>query len=397
MGVISYSRKLRGLGRWVTILVLTALLAGGGLAPAWAQGGTVVRIDPATVQIEVGQTVVLSVRIENVTNLFGAEVHLQFNPAILQVVDADDSRSGVQVQPGPFPGADFVAQNLADNFAGTVDFAASRMAPNTAVSGSGVFVMVTFRAVAQGVSAVSIQEAKLANPDGQPLAATLQHGQIFAGVPPTDTPTATATPVTPTSTPTATPVTPTDTPTVTPTGVPPMPTPTSTPALTVTPGPCTYTYVVRTGDTLWSIARRFGTTVQAIIQANGIINPNYIRIGQVLCIPGGTPPPTPPPTIYIVQPGDTLWSIARRFGTTVEAIAWVNGIINPWYIYIGQRLVIPGGIEPPPSQVVYTVRWGDTLWSIARRFGTTAWAIALANNLWNPNFIYVGQRLIIPV
>jgi len=229
---------------------------------------------------------------------------------------------------------------------------------------------------------------------------------------PTSTPTETSTPTltptgtqTPTETPTATPTatatgtqTPTNTPTATPTGVTATPTPTSTPVPTFTPGPCAYTYVVRSGDTLYSIARRFGTTVQAIVQANGIINPNYIRVGQVLCIPGGTPLPTPSPGVYIVQPGDTLWSIARRFGTTVDAIAWVNGIINPNYIYVGQRLIIPGGITPPPpSQIVYIVRWGDTLWSIARRFGTTAWAIALANNLWNPNYIYVGQRLVIPV
>jgi LysM repeat protein len=228
-------------------------------------------------------------------------------------------------------------------------------------------------------------------------------------VTPTETPTATATftptetPVTPTETPTATatftptetPVTPTGTPTETP--VTPMATPTTA------PGPCAYTYVVRMGDTLWSIARRFGTTVQAIVQANGIINPNYIRVGQVLCIPGGTAPPTPSPTpspsgVYIVQAGDTLWSIARRFGTTVQAIAWTNGIINPNYIYVGQRLIIPDGITPPsPGPVMYIVRWGDTLWSIARRFGTTAWAIALANNLWNPNLIYAGQQLLIPV
>ncbi len=237
-------------------------------------------------------------------------------------------------------------------------------------------------------------------------------------VPPTETPTETPTP---TFTPTETPVTPTETPTATPTLiltetptstptetlVPPTETPTATPTLlptatpapTATPLPCTFTYVVRRGDTLWSIARRYGTTVEAIAQANGIINPNYIWVGQVLCIPGGAPPPTPyPPAVYIVQPGDTLWSIARRYGTTVEAIAWANGIINPNYIYVGQRLVIPGGVVPPPSgPIIYTVRWGDTLWSIARRFGTTAWAIALANNLWNPNFIYVGQQLLIPV
>jgi len=294
MNVMSTFTKHRGLVRWVTILVLAALLGSSGLTPTWARNGT---------------------------------------------------------------GADFVAHN-------------------PVVSDVWMFLFQS------------------------PITPT-----ITSTATPTDTPTATPTitsTVTLTDTPTATPTitstaTPTDTPTVTPTGVPPTLTPTSTPAPTVTPGPCAYTYVVRFGDTLWSIARRFGTTVQAIVQANGIINPNYIWVGQVLCIPYGTPPPTPSPAVYIVQPGDTLWSIARRFGTTVEAIAWVNGIVNPNYIYVGQRLIIPGGVYPPPSQIVYTVRWGDTLWSIARRFGTTAWAIALANNLWNPNFIYVGQQLVIPV
>lgn len=278
MNVMSTFTKHRGLVRWVTILVLAALLGSSGLTPTWARNGT---------------------------------------------------------------GADFVAHN-------------------PVVSDVWMFLFQS------------------------PITPT-----ITSTATPTDTPTAT-----PTITSTATS---TGTPTVTPTGVPPTLTPTSTPAPTVTPGPCAYTYVVRFGDTLWSIARRFGTTVQAIVQANGIINPNYIWVGQVLCIPYGTPPPTPSPAVYIVQPGDTLWSIARRFGTTVEAIAWVNGIVNPNYIYVGQRLIIPGGIYPPPGQIVYTVRWGDTLWSIARRFGTTAWAIALANNLWNPNFIYVGQQLVIPV
>jgi putative chitinase len=101
-----------------------------------------------------------------------------------------------------------------------------------------------------------------------------------------------------------------------------------------------------------------------------------------------------------VQRGDTLYSIARRYGTTVQAIALANKIANPSLIYVGQQLTIPGGSTtpppPPPSGQVHIVQRGETLYSIARRYGTTHWAIAMANNLANPNVIYVGQRLVIP-
>jgi len=99
-------------------------------------------------------------------------------------------------------------------------------------------------------------------------------------------------------------------------------------------------HVVQWGENLTRIARRYGTTVWAIAQANGIWNIDYIRAGQVLWIPAYGPTPGPW-RIYIVQPGDTLSGIAWRFGTTMWAIAQVNGIWNPHLIYIGQRLYIP--------------------------------------------------------
>jgi LysM repeat protein len=99
-------------------------------------------------------------------------------------------------------------------------------------------------------------------------------------------------------------------------------------------------YVVQLGDNLTRIALRFGTTVWAIAQANSIWNVDYIRAGQVLLIPVPGPIPGPQPTIYIVQPGDTLSGIAWRFGTTVWALAQANGIWNPNLIYVGQRLYI---------------------------------------------------------
>jgi LysM repeat protein len=174
----------------------------------------------------------------------------------------------------------------------------------------------------------------------------------------------------------------------------PLPTPTSIP--TSSSG---FYYTVCPGDTLSRIAWRFGTTVSAIVSANGIINPNQIFYGQVLWIPSTSGGPSGS-NVYIVQRGDTLSSIARRFGTTYQALAALNGLHYPYTIYVGQRLVVSGSgtpwPAPSPSQRVHIVQRGDTLYSIALRYGTTPWAIAALNRLWNLNLIYVGQRLFIP-
>jgi LysM repeat protein len=111
---------------------------------------------------------------------------------------------------------------------------------------------------------------------------------------------------------------------------------------------CTY-YTVRRGDTLYSIARRYSSTVQAIAQASGIANPALIRVGQVLCIPTGPTLPPPSGSHYTVQRGDNLYRIARRFGTTVSAIVAANNISNPSLIYRGQVLLIPGPGYVPPT------------------------------------------------
>ncbi len=100
--------------------------------------------------------------------------------------------------------------------------------------------------------------------------------------------------------------------------------------------------------------------------------------------------------IHVVQAGETLFSIARWYGVDLWTLARHNGIVNPSHIYVGQRLRIPTGGAPAPSAGVYVVQPGDTLYSVARAYGTTAWAIAQANGLYNMHHIYVGQRLVIP-
>ncbi len=116
-------------------------------------------------------------------------------------------------------------------------------------------------------------------------------------------------------------------------------------------------YTVRRGDTLTSIARRFRTTVDALVRTNRIPNPNLIRVGQVLQLPPGSGlppparPPAPPPAArrYTVQRGDTLFAIARRFGTTVDTLVRLNRIANPNLIRVGQVLQLPGGrVTPTP-------------------------------------------------
>lgn len=157
-------------------------------------------------------------------------------------------------------------------------------------------------------------------------------------------------------------------------------------------------YIVARGDTLRSLASRFGTTVNSIVASNpSITNPNVIYEGQRLTILSGpaTPPPvTPPPPgggVYYAVKGDTLRKIAAKFNTTVDAILRVNPQIkNPNIIYVGQAITIPG------QSATHIVQRGETLRIIASRYGTTVDAIlALNPGIRNPNLIYVGQVIIV--
>lgn len=122
-------------------------------------------------------------------------------------------------------------------------------------------------------------------------------------------------------------------------------------------------YVVQPGDTLYAIARRYGISVNALAAANGLTTRSWIYVGQSLTLPdaGTTPVPAPAPTpattgIHIVQPGENLFRLGLRYGTTAAAIRAANGLSSD-LIYVGQRLVIPGAgggvppITPSPAPV----------------------------------------------
>jgi len=157
-------------------------------------------------------------------------------------------------------------------------------------------------------------------------------------------------------------------------------------------------YTVEWGDTLSSIAYRFDTTVEAIMALNGLSNAGYIRIGQVLKVSGAPGAAPGPVGQYVVQPGDTLYSIALRYGTTVDAIQQANGLVNAAYIAVGQTLVLPGaqGIPVSPGSNTYVVQPGDTLYGIALRYGKDVGDLIAANDLSDPYWIHVGQVLTIP-
>jgi len=184
-------------------------------------------------------------------------------------------------------------------------------------------------------------------------------------------------------------------------------------------------YWVQRGDTLSEIAAWHGTTVRALMYANGISNPDHIYVGQKLYIPqgghqgghpgGGYPPPQGGPKCafyHTVQYGQTLDAIAYYYGVNVYTLAQINAIYNVNHVYAGQQLCIPGGYQPPPppkpqpppppkpqpqpSACTYIVQAGDTLAKIAYWYGTTVNNLVYLNNLYNVNQLYVGQVLYVP-
>lgn len=187
-------------------------------------------------------------------------------------------------------------------------------------------------------------------------------------------------------------------------------TPAPTPAATIPPAaePTTTTgegwilYMVQSGDTLYSLAARYGTTVEAIMALNPTLStPEQLQAGTQIKLPqgeAGTTPIAGGGVEYIVQAGDDLGLIASKFGVSMDDIVRANGLENPDFIYVGQKLIIPteGGTSAPPSGKVHVVRPGETLLMIAEMYGTTPEALAQANGLVNPNWIYVGQTLQIP-
>lgn len=189
------------------------------------------------------------------------------------------------------------------------------------------------------------------------------------------------------------------------------------------------TYTVRAGDTLGSIAARFGTTVAALASANHLTDVNLIFAGQILTVPGGATGGATGGTAgatgsspggadtYTVEPGDTLSAIAARYGTSTSALVALNHLSDPNLVVVGEVLDISGAAASGPAPSTdpasstaatpaaapaahaagtYTVATGDTLARIATRNGTTVSELAALNRITDPNLIYVGEVLRLP-
>lgn len=158
------------------------------------------------------------------------------------------------------------------------------------------------------------------------------------------------------------------------------------------------TITIQRGDTLSRLALEYNTTVSRLVELNNIQNPNLIYAGASLIVPSGETASdsdgnsTSGQTIYIVQRGDTLNQIAAQFGTTAIAIAKENNIRNINLIYVGQRLIIPTN-RYDLNHTIYKIQWGDTLYSISRRYGVPIATIVRLNRIQNPNLIYAGQTI----
>lgn len=190
---------------------------------------------------------------------------------------------------------------------------------------------------------------------------------------------------------------------------------TPTPTITPTPEPETITYRVQPGDTVSTVAEKFGTDSERIRQIN-LLSTDALQVGQVLRVPyvpgvttaEGMPTPTPSPLEYEVRPGDSLLTIAVEFGVPVNDIIAANNLVNPDSLSAGQRLIIPGAqavaaqsgggtVSVTEERVSHVVAAGETLSTIAEQYGVTTQSVVEANRITNPDAVRVGQTLIIPV
>lgn len=173
---------------WITIFLLCLWLTSTGLIVKGqseqglsVQSAAVFKVMPQAIKLNVGDTTTLDLTIEQVKGLYGIEVHLAFDPQVIEVLDADPNRDGVQLEAGSFPSPDFVVLNNADNRAGTAAYAVTQLPPNQPVDGSGTVARVTVRALKSANTQIRVERLLLADTSGKSIQVTSQHGQVQVG------------------------------------------------------------------------------------------------------------------------------------------------------------------------------------------------------------------------
>lgn len=185
-----------------------------------------------------------------------------------------------------------------------------------------------------------------------------------------------------------------------------------------TPTPEPFKHVVKAGETLTTIAAQYGVNFLTLVEVNGLESPDNLAAGTELLIPGVVAPTSnadttggattsqggaagtaPTGVTHIVQPGETLSTIAADYGIDAASLATANNLTNPNMLRVGQQLFIPGVTQQQAIAargVRHTVASGESLSQIAQNYGVTVAQIMAANGLDDPNTIVVGQELLIP-
>lgn len=232
--------RLTSFRKTLSLMVLCPLLFAASLSAGDVCAQETARIypEPAQALVGEGQTTMVEVRIENVQNLYALDIRLSFDPAVVEVADADPAEDGIQVRPGDLLSVDFTVKNVADNDQGTVWVALTQLNPSEPVSGSGTAFVITFKGKRQGsTSPITITYQKIVTRTGDVIPASMENGEIrvVAATQGSVTPTQLPPQLTPSS-PTVPPVQPTtEKATPLPTEVPAMAPPTDTPKATSVP------------------------------------------------------------------------------------------------------------------------------------------------------------------
>jgi hypothetical protein len=165
------------------VAALCSCLLPGWIRPLAAQSSTVVRIDPLELALQAGETAAVSIHVEGASNLYGVEIHLSFDPAIVQIVDADADEPGVQTEPGDLMSIDqgFLVANRVDNTTGKLLFGLTLLNPAPPVSGDGILLAFELEALAAGTSDLVLSPVILASPQGEELPSSVEHGRVTVG------------------------------------------------------------------------------------------------------------------------------------------------------------------------------------------------------------------------
>jgi LysM repeat protein len=166
-------------------------------------------------------------------------------------------------------------------------------------------------------------------------------------------------------------------------------------------------YKVESGDTLSRISQNLEVPIKIIIDQNDISNPSNIYVGQKLVIKIDVSYEdknkySEKYSYYTVKPGDILWNIAQKYNTTVEKLVKLNNIKDANDMYVGRRLITPALNQDSNDEInnnykYYTVKSGDILWSIAKKYNTTVAELINLNKIKNSYDMYVGRKLIVPI